>query len=181
MSGYGQGPDDPSVPQYPSAPQYQPAPEYAGGGGPTTPVALPPTVHWASICMIIRTAIAVIGLFVTLARLDDIADEVVRKSPTVTRDSARAAVVFGTVIALIFAAALLALAFLVRRGRNWARITAIVLSALGIIGGLFTFAQPYGAAVVLLNTVSLLLAVATVVLLLMPDSNAYFKGQQRTP
>jgi hypothetical protein len=177
MSGYGQGPDDPA-PQYPSAPQYQPAPEYAGGSGPTAPAAIPPTVHWASIAMIIRTGIAVLGLFVTLARMDDIVDEVVAKSSTVTRDSARAAVIFGTVIGLIFALALLALALQVRRGRNWARITAIVLSALGILGGLFSFAQPYGAVIATLNTLSLLLAIATLVLLVMPQSNEYFKAQR---
>jgi hypothetical protein len=180
MSDYGTGPDDPSVPHYPSAPQYN-YPGYAGGpggqGGPAVP--MPPSVHWASIAMIVRTAISIVVVLVIFARLDTIADDVVVRSGNLDRDAAKAAVVFGAVIALIISVLLLGLALMVRRGRNWARIVAIVLAALGILGGVFSYAQPYGGAVTLLDTANLLLAIATLVLLVTRQSNEYFKAQRR--
>jgi uncharacterized membrane protein len=182
MSGDGPGPNDPSVPQYPSAPQYPAAPQYdypgyAGGpGGPPAPRPVPPHVHWASIAMIVRTAISIVVVLVIFARLDAITDDVLQRSPNLTRDAARAAVVFGAVIALLVSVLLLGLAVMVRRGRNWARIVAVVLASLGILGGLFSYAQPYGGAVTLLDTLNLLLAVATLVLLVTPQSNEYFRA-----
>lgn len=196
MSGYGTGPDDPSQPQYPSPPQYPSAPQYpsnpqypaapqynypgyAGGpGGAPAPVAMPPSVHWASIAMIARTAISIVSVLIVLARLDTITDEVLARNNTLDRDAAKAAVIFGSVIALVISLLLLGLALMVRRGRNWARIVAIVLAALGILGGLFSYAQPYGGAVTLLDTVNLLLAIATLVLLVVPQSNEYFKARR---
>jgi uncharacterized membrane protein YqaE (UPF0057 family) len=178
MSGYGTGPDDPSSPQYPSAPQYD-QPSYAGGpDGPAERVPMPPTVHWASIAMIARTAISIIVVLIIFARLDTITDDVLARSGDLDRDAAKAAVVFGAVIALVISLLLLGLAVMVRRGRNWARITAIVLAALGFLGGLLSYAQPYGGALTLLDTVNLLLAIATLVLLLLPQSSAYFKAQR---
>jgi hypothetical protein len=180
MSGPSSGPDDPSVPQYPAAPQHS-YPGYAGGPSPApaVPMPMPPTVHWASIAMIARTAISIVVVLVIFARLDTITDDVLARSGNLTRDAAKAAVIFGAVIALVISVLLLGLALMVRRGRNWARIVAIVLAALGTLGGLFSYAQPYGGAVTLLDTVNLLLAVATLVLLLMPQSNEYFKAQRR--
>jgi hypothetical protein len=177
---YPSAPPDPSVPQYPPAPQYD-YPAYAGGpGGFGAPAAprppMPPTVHWASIAIIVRTVFSIISTLVIFARLDTITDEVMDRSTNLDRDSAKAAVVFGAVIALVVAVLLLGLAVKVRQGRNWARIVAIVLAVLGILGGLAQFAQPYGGLIVLLGVVDLLLAIATLALLVLPASNEYFKA-----
>ncbi|HVQ90058.1 MAG TPA: hypothetical protein VMU51_03390 [Mycobacteriales bacterium] len=178
---YPSAPPDPSAAQYPSAPQYD-YPAYAGGpggfGAPGAPrPPMPPTVHWASIAIIVRTVFSIISTLVIFARLDTITDEVMaRSSSDLDRDSAKAAVVFGAVIALVVAVLLLGLAVKVRQGRNWARIVAIVLAVLGILGGLAQFAQPYGGLIVLLGVVDLALAIATLALLVMPASNEYFKA-----
>jgi hypothetical protein len=191
MSSSGPGPDDPwaqqnpdpSVPHYPAAPQFDYG-AYAGGpGGPGGPpqVPMPPTVHWASIAMIVRTGFSIITVLIILARLDTIADDVVSRSGNIDRNAARAAVVLGAVIALIISVLLLGLAVMVRRGRNWARIVAIVLAALGILGGLFSYGQPYGGVITALDTVDLLLAIATLVLLVMPQSSEYFRARRSRP
>jgi hypothetical protein len=188
--GSGPGPDDqanpqyPAAPQYPSAPQYESAPQYdyqqqyAGGpGGPGgAPREMPPTVHWASIALIVQTVIGIIAILITFARLNTIVDNFLADHPTADRDSTRAAVVFTSVIGLIISVLLLGLALKIRGGRNWARIVAIVLAVLGILGGLAQFAQPYGGALAALDVVRLLLSAAILVLLLMPASNAYFKA-----
>jgi hypothetical protein len=199
MSGPGPGPDDqvnppnsapeyPAAPQYPSAPQYQAAPqfEYAGGpGGPggqgglgAAPREMPPTVNWASIALITQTVIGIIAILVTFARMDTIVDKIVADNASTDRDAAHTAVVFISVVGLIISVLLLGLAMKIRAGRNWARIVAVVLAVLGILGGLAQFSQPYGGAIAALDAVRLVLNVVILVLLLMPASNAYFKAPQ---
>ena len=191
-SGSGPGPDDqanpqfPAAPEYPSAPQYESAPQYdpqqyAGGpGGPgapgAAPRAMPPTVHWASLALIAQVVIGVIAIVITFVRIDTIVDDILANNSTTTRDAARAAVVFTSVVGLIISVLLIGLAVMIRRGRNWARIVAIVLAVLGILGGLAQFAQPYGGALAALDVVRLLLSIAILALLLMPASNEYFRA-----
>ncbi|MEN3360706.1 MAG: hypothetical protein V7637_4688 [Mycobacteriales bacterium] len=188
----GPGPDDqpsPSAPEFPHAPDYPLAPEYpayAGGpGGPGGPDdrapqagPMPPTVHWASILLIVRAGLGVVSALIFFGRIDKIIDDAVARTPTLDRDSARAAIVYIAVISLIISVLMVGLALMLRRGRNWARITAIVLAVLGILGGLGQFAQSYGGAIVAVDVVSLLLAVATLALLLMPASSEYFKASR---
>ncbi|MHA7261782.1 hypothetical protein ACX80W_01125 [Arthrobacter sp. TMN-37] len=79
----------------------------------------------------------------------------------------------GIVIGVLFAAFYVLLALMIRRGKNWARITLTVLVALSVIGFLVGLA---GAAPVdLLSTLSLLLVVAGVVLCYLKPASEYFK------
>jgi hypothetical protein len=171
---------DPSTPQYPSAPPYGSG--YPGGGEPTATPELPTTVHWASIAIITRSLLSILATFITFARLDSIIDEAERRSNvTLDRAAIRASVVSATVISLILAVLFILLAIQVRRGKNWARIVAIVFAALGIIGGFLTLAQAgrYGAALNLLGVINLLLAIATVVLLALGPSNEFFRARSK--
>ena len=177
---YGSEPGSPQYPQYPSTQPYGYG--YPGGGQPAAPPQIPNTVHWASIAIITRSVLTILSTLVTFARLDTIIDEAERRSNlTVDRAAVRSAVVAATVIGLIIAVLFVLLALQVRRGKNWARIVAIIFAALGILGGLLSLAQAgqYGAALNLLGVINLLLAIATVVLLVLPASNEYFKASSR--
>jgi hypothetical protein len=201
MSGYGQGPDDPwrSQPQgqppeqppgaderpgqYPAAPQYPSAPPYGYGYGPgagqSEHLPLPPSVHWASILMFVRVGLSVIATIILFTQLDSIIDDAIANAKvgsTVDRDQLHTALTVGGVFALIISALLLWLAILVRQGKNWARIVALVLAGLGIIGGLASFAQASDAALTALNVLSLLAAIPVFVLLLTPSANAYYRS-----
>jgi len=182
---YGQPPgssapyQDPSAaqyPQYPSAPPYGYG--YPGSGQPAGSVQMPATVHWASVAMIARTVLGLIAALVTLADMDRILDEAARRTGvSFDRDTARAGVVIGVVISIIIAVLFILLALQVRRGKNWARIVAIVFASLSILSGLFSFGARYGAVLNLFNVLSLLLAIATLVLLVLKPSNEYFAAQ----
>jgi hypothetical protein len=173
-----QDPSSPQYPQYPSAPPYGYG--YPGSGGPAEPAEIPPTVHWASIAMIARTVLGLIASFVTFAEMDTILDEAARRTGvSFDRDTARAGVVIGVVISLIIAVLFILLAIQVRRGKNWARIVAIVFASLSILSGLFSFGARYGALLNLFNVLNLLLAIATLVLLVLKPSSDYFAAQAR--
>jgi tetrahydromethanopterin S-methyltransferase subunit G len=174
-----QNPSAPQYQQYPSAPPYGYG--YPGSGESAGRVPMPPTVHWASIAMITRTVLGLIAAFITFAELDTILDEAARRTGvSFDRDAARAGVVFGVVISLIIAALFILLAIQVRRGKNWARIVAIVFASLGILSGLFSFGSRYGPLLNLFNVLNLLLAIATLVLLVVKPSSEYFAAQARS-
>jgi hypothetical protein len=181
---YGQQPyQDPSAPQYP---QYPSAPPYGygypGSGQPGPDVPMPDTVHWASIAMIARTVLGVIATLVTFAQLNTIVDDAVRRRGLdVDRNAVRAGATIGAIFGLVVAVLFILLALQVRKGKNWARIVAIIFAALGTIGGLVSIANRYGAALTVLNLVNLALAIATLVLLLVKPSNDYFRAKSQRP
>jgi Family of unknown function (DUF6264) len=182
----GQPPGDPSgAPgqQYPAAPQYPNAPAYGyGPGGPDQQaqrLPMPPSVHWASILMIVRVVLSVIGTVFLFTQIDQLIDDAVAKADpgtTVDRDAVHTALIIGGVFALIISALLLWLALLVRQGKNWARIVALVLAGLSILGALASFRQASDGVITTLNVLGLVSAIAVFVLLLLPSSNAYFKS-----
>lgn len=83
------------------------------------------------------------------------------------------ATTIGVVVGLLFAALYVLLAFMIRKGKNWARITLTVLAALSVLGFLFGLAG--GAPVGLLSTLVLILVVAGVVLCYLKPAGEYFK------
>ena len=171
---------DPSTPQYPSAPPYGYG--YPGGAPPAEPAQVPPVVHWASIAIITRSVLTILSTLVTFAQLDSILDEAQRRSTVVLdREALRGALVAGAIVSLVVAVLFILLALQVRRGKNWARIVAIVFASFGIAAGLYSLSQAgqYGATLNLLDTVNLLLAVATVVLLVLEPSRAYFRAMSQ--
>jgi hypothetical protein len=61
-------------------------------------------------------------------------------------------------------------------GKSWARIVATVLGALGVVSTLFALTTATGTTVAL-QVISLLLAIAILVLLWLPASSAYFRAR----
>jgi hypothetical protein len=82
----------------------------------------------------------------------------------------------GVVIGLVFAALYVLLALMIRKGKNWARITLTVLAALSLLG--FLLGLVGGVPGTLLSTLGLLLVVAGAVLCFLKPDSEYFKPAQ---
>jgi hypothetical protein len=87
------------------------------------------------------------------------------------------AIAIAIVIAVVLLALYVALAFQVRKGKNWARIVTWVFAGLGVLGALFAMAGTATPISRVLSIVQGLIDVAIIVLLAKADSNQYFKPQ----
>ncbi len=86
---------------------------------------------------------------------------------------------FALINVLVLGTALAVLAGFVLRGAGWARVTATVVAALGLLGGVLSVIQPAPVSFTLLGVlVALALAIA-VVLLWMPASSAYVRSRNQ--
>ncbi|HWR46859.1 MAG TPA: hypothetical protein VN327_04445 [Pseudonocardiaceae bacterium] len=90
--------------------------------------------------------------------------------------AATAGFVVGVVLVLLIVAAELVFVFLMRGGRNWARIVLAVLGGLGVLFGLIGLAIGGGSVTGLLQ---LLLLIGAIVTMFLPSANAWF--QPRSP
>jgi hypothetical protein len=180
-AGYG------NAPSYENAPSYANAPAYSNQGFGTPPggradLTAPPEVIRAAWLMIASVVLGVLGAIITFASGDAIKDSIRQGDPSLTPsevDSAYSlvvgtAVVFGLIFALLY----LLLAWQVRKGKNWARITTFVLASLGVLGGLLgLFGNGTGVEKVL-DVVQLLIAIGIIVLLTRKPANEYFSAMK---
>ncbi len=176
--------------QYPGQQGYPQA--YAGGypGGqqqaPATPT--PPTQVTAAFGIYLLTAlISLISVVLTLN--SDVWEQAIRESGATAQDlngvsvDTLVSVAKGITVAvgMIFLALYLFFAFKMRAGRNWARITLTVLSALSILSvtstGSVTVADRTYSSSLSTTTgwIGAALAVAAIVLMFMAPSNEYFR------
>lgn len=148
---YGQQPPAPYG-QQPPAPYGQPGQPYGQPGQPygqqpypqlgypadqmPGSAALPGTVKAAAVLLFITAGFCFLFGLIAFAGGNLIED-------ALGADAAAAAVVIG-IILLAVGGLYVLLGLRVRQGRNWARITAIVLSALGLLGGLSSLGQGDG-------------------------------------
>lgn len=191
--------------QYPGGqyPGYQNAPAppsgygYGGGGmppqpagwgaqPPQQPVSRPTTVTYAIAALVANLAFGLVAAILVLANQDAYIDQALRDagldpSSGVSSDVVGSAYTAGVVIGLVFAALWGLFTWFAWKGHNWARIVIWVLCGLSIISALFAFGAPVGSIVVI-NVISLLLILATIVLLAVKPSNDWYRyqGQART-
>ena len=100
----------------------------------------------------------------------DLPDEVIR-------EGAPNYVAVSLIMLILFGGLLLLCAFKFGSRANWARIVAIVFSALTLLGGLLSFAQKgIPTWYLLTGVVSALIAAGVIWFLVQKDSNAWFKG-----
>jgi hypothetical protein len=78
------------------------------------------------------------------------------------------AITFVVIISLVMAGLYALVAFKVRQGKNWARILGTVLAAISLLG----------LTQIGVGTITILLGVAAIVLLYLPQSAPYFRKQQ---
>jgi hypothetical protein len=177
-----QGRPDP----YPSAPQFgqQNAPAYSGGyGEPAAPAGPPPAeVVRASLLMFVQAALGLIGLIFNFADADGIKDSIRDSDANLTPDQVDSAytvsLAFALVIGLIFAAAYVLLAIQVRKGKNWARITTLVIAGISILFGLLGLAASAPALSRVIGIIGLLINIAIFVFLLLRPAREYFASRR---
>lgn len=103
--------------------------------GPAPPV----NVRRAAACMYALAALQVLAFLAGLVTTDRARTTIRESSPELTESEVTTALVFGLVVTAVFAAVFAGLYLLCARkllgGRNWARITGTVLSALLLIFG----------------------------------------------
>ncbi len=140
------GPSYPASPGPPPPPQYG-SPQYGGHGGPVVPRSRPGTVTAAGVTTIVMAAITgvgwvVIGLVWAASR-----DQIERRLLTDPQfdslnltasdlDNVSSGIYVGAVLAALICLVAVVAAVLMLRGRNWARIVVVVLSAVTALLGL---------------------------------------------
>lgn len=185
-------PNDPWQQQPGGPPQY-PQQQYPGGGMPPPgeqhmPVAQqrPNSVELSFQLWMANVILGVLGAILTFVLLDDIieqaADEV-GVSAEAAKDAAQPVVMTGLVIGLLLLAGIAALAFQMRNGKNWARITLTVFGAIVLILALVGMGDQFaveglGVLLGIIAVIRLLLVVGAVVLMYTKDSNPFFANRQ---
>ncbi len=123
-----------------------------------------------------------VSSLVALTQIDRLRTEAINQiatqNPTLDRsmiESVASAALTGTVvIGLLFVAVGFIFAFLMRGGRNWARIALAVLGGLFGLFGLFSLANASGPTAVSVF-VQLLLVVAAIAMMFGSEANAWFR------
>lgn len=140
---------------------------------------VPTPVRNATFAVWTILGLAVLRVILTVAFKDDLVDAYIDKHALdwLPRESAaRLAPQFvGVSIVTLVLTALLAFAALnLPKGRNWARIVAIVFAALVIAGVGLAFLAPSLSFLQVINVAMALAAVAVIVLLLTGDARGFF-------
>jgi hypothetical protein len=105
-------------------------------------------------------------------------NQMVAQNPPINQSmierTASSAFVFGIVLWLLVVAAMFAFVFLMRAGRNWARIV------LAVLGGLYVLFSLMGVVVAgsLAGLLHLLLLVGAIVTMFLPAANAWFASRR---
>lgn len=176
---------EPTNPEpYPSAPAGSSA--YGAYGAPMPPVQPgsvaplgppPPSVVNAVRLMIVGAALSAIGIIVLLTTKSSMRTAIAKKNPSFDAHkldtTVNAAIAISTVFGIIFLVLYVLLALQVRKGKNWARIVTMVITAIGVLSALASFAQPAPAISHIFGTVSGLIDLAIIVLLV--QSKQYFR------
>lgn len=148
---------------YPTGPE--------GTSSPNKP-PVPTSITVAFYCYLASTVIGIVSGLLLLGSKAQIADQLRRANTAgLTEDqiqsAAGVALIVAFVFALVFALIYLWLAFKLRAGRNWARVTLTVLTALNVV----SLAAGRGGTV--LGYLSLLVAVVGLVCAWLGPSNLY--------
>jgi hypothetical protein len=110
------------------------------------------------------------GIAYSQIRIHQIQTEAIDRATTT-------ALVVGLVIGLLVVAAEFVLVFLMRAGRNWARIVLAVLGGLAVLFGLIGLAVTAGARSVT-GVLHLLLLIGAIVTMFLPAANAWFRSHR---
>ena len=189
---YGQPQQPYGQPQQPYGQPQQPygqLPAYGTGGqmppgyAPIdTPKGPPPRqVETAVRLMFAIVALQVVSFVASLGLRDQIIQQALAKNPAASAETVRAAARVGFSVGLglgvVFIVLYGLLALQVRKGKNWARITTIVLAAIGLFS-LFNVISPSTLAVLrLVGAIGFGLNLALILLLARRPASDYFKAR----
>jgi len=176
---------------YPQSGQFPAYPQYPGQGGMPAKPPAPKTVQNAFYLMLGGAGVALINGIVALTSISKVRDTVRNQHPDYTTTQVNNAVNVGVAAAvigvLIGIGLWLWMAFAIRAGKNWARITGTVffgISCLTLIGtlaasstGAFSTTKASGVGIAL-TVISWLIGLATVIMIWNKQSGPYFKGPE---
>ncbi|MBB5896029.1 hypothetical protein ACFFS4_25040 [Kutzneria kofuensis] len=138
----------------------------------------PPAILGAFGLWLVSTALGVVTAILVLTEKDTLVAGIKAAGGSLSDaqvdSAATVAITMLVVVAIVFAALYLWLAFKLKAGRNWARVTLAVLTVLHLVT---LFLQ--GA--VTLSYVDTVIQVAAVVLSFLPASNAYVAARRLNP
>lgn len=162
---------------YPSYPQ---GADPYGSAGPLAPVAPPPAVRRLATLMLVRAALGVLGLIVSVATIGSLRRRIEDRQTTLSASGVdrlvngtiAASVVFGLAFAVLYV--IMSRKILARR--NWARIVTLILSILGVIGLLGAFVQNETALTRVLSILTGLCDLVILLLLLARPTRDFFRG-----
>jgi hypothetical protein len=147
-------------------------------GAPTVQTPPPPSVVNAVRLVVARVVLALVGVVVTLGSQDAMRSAMVKASPTLDQSSldlaVKAAVGVSVVAGVVFAIVSGVLAWLLLRGKNWARIVVWVFAGISVVLGLVGLAQAANGLNLAVGLLDLCLDVAIIVLLARRSSAAFF-------
>jgi flagellar biosynthesis protein FlhB len=148
--------------------------------------AQPRDVDMAFWLWVASLLVSLIGqLFGVSATVDGLQDSMQERStqplsPDALASMAHIFFIVIIVVTVLFIALLVFFGVKMRAGRNWARITITVLTALEALSLVNTL-MTTGGLEMIASIVSVLLAVAAVVLMFRPDAKAYFAPKSPVP
>ena len=173
---------DPNVnePQASSASSMPVAPQYQPQSAAAAPVERPSSVTRAVQLMYVGAALSLVGIIVAWATKSQLNEQIAAATPTLTPDQVESAVTIslavGTVIGLVAVGLWLWMAAANGAGKSWARVVATVLGALSVLSAVFSLTSGTGITIAM-QVLSLVLAVAILVLLWRPASSEYFRAR----
>lgn len=160
---------------YPSMPN-----EPGYGGDPSG--APPPSVDNAVKLMLVRAALSLVGLLLTVSNKGSLKDAIHKASPNLdpgqVDTAVNVAVTGSIVVGLVVTVLYVLLALQVRKGKSWARIVTLVFAGLSVLFGLVSLVSLRSAAPAIshvFQVVLLAVDIAIVVLLTRGPSTAYFR------
>ncbi|MDQ4021925.1 MAG: hypothetical protein M3257_09970 [Actinomycetota bacterium] len=137
---------------------------------------------WLWISTIVLGLVGSVPIFFQFDQLRAQAiNQALANDPTLDRSTIESvttgALVAGAVIGLLLVVAQLLFVFLMRGGRNWARIVLAVLGGLVVLFGLIGFAGTTGAMGAG-SLLQLLLLIGAIVTMFLPAANAWFQPRR---
>lgn len=193
QEGYPQGyPQQGYPPQgYPQGYPLQGYPQQPGQQGPAQPPAAPAgpppqQVQTSFVLWVVVVVLQLLGTALSFTDIDaarEVAEEQARAQgagqldPQTIDTIATVGIVFGIVLTVLFALAILVFAIFMRRGRNWARIVLAVVGGLVVLFNLVALAAGTVNAVVQ-SLLTLVVVIAAVVLMFTEPANAWFAARR---
>lgn len=174
-------PQDPLGGQYQPAPPLPPHPE----GAATSPGSRPKEVDISFWLWVASFVIGLFGLVYFVGEFDTIRDTALEEARKAALRGGRpideqqigaiinASLIVGVVIGVVLCAVQLLFAFLMRKGRNWARIVLAVIGGLSILSGFFSLTDVSGELP--LNLLGLLIVAGAVGTMFLPGANPWFR------
>lgn len=150
----------------------------------------PAEVETAFKLCITQVVLGLLGAILSFTLVPTLVDQALAQAggAGIPADQLRAAATVGAISGLVFGIVLIGLfllfAFMMRNGRNWARIVLTVVGAISVISNLLsvgTYGQLFAMGIVgiisvVLSIIGLVLTIAVIYFMFRPAANQYFKG-----